>query len=307
MKAWLLVLATLCNGCVIGFINDIRAKNRRFDEERARIDAAIKARNHVELADFIHHSDFVDNTKLARKEYLRIRREQLVAASCDDVERELASSTRADNFLSYHERADDEDQQKQLRAEVLAKLADCRSPRLFTVEVLRDDIVGQTLVDLERQGKPVFEAFLALARSPEGDYVESATFTWLTNTKTAAVCSELEQNAYDNDGTHDFLLGFYSTKNCRPEAVRAARRLLSSRRSAARMHACNAMRVVGDSSLIPQMRVLAENDVSTHVEAHAYATWAYTVVVASGVTYPVREACQQTINELRTKAMSRRS
>ena len=306
MKAWLLVLATLCNGCFIGFINDVRASRRAFAEEHAKIDAAIKARNHVDLEDFIYHSDFTEDTKLARKEYLRIRHEQLVASSCDSFERELASSTGASNFLSYHKHAEGEDQQKLLHDEVLAKVVDCKNPRLFTREVLGDDIVGKTLVELEQQGKPVYEAFLALVRSADGDYVESATFTWLNRTKTASICRELEQNAYDNDGTRDFLLGYYSTKNCRTEAVRVARTLLSSRSSAARMHACNAMRVVGDSSLIPQMRILAENDVSTHVEAQTYEGWAYTVVVASEVTYPVREACQQAINELRTKAMSRR-
>jgi hypothetical protein len=306
MKAWLLVLATLCNGCVVGFLNDAFAGRHRFQAEQARIHAAIKARNHVELEDFIHHSEFEKSTTLARKEFLRIRREQLAAASCIEVDRELSSHTGASNFLEFHERADNDTEKQQIRDEVIAKIADCKSPLLFTTRVLGDDIVGKLLVDLERQGKPVFEAFLALVRSPDADYVESATFTWLNKTKTAASCPELERNGDVNDGTRDFLLGFYSTKGCRAEAVRTARVLVSSRSSAARMHACNAMRVLGDSSLLPQMRVLADNDTSTHVEAQAYEGWAYTVVVASGVTYPVREACQEAINELRTKAMSRR-
>lgn len=116
---------------------------------------------------------------------------------------------------------------------------------------------------------------------------------WLEETKPVGRCKDLEEASRGKAIMRQYLLYFFLRNNCKGEATSIATEQLVSKDANARMDACLAFGRLKDKSRVADMRRLAQTDTARSIDREriGFLTYAY-------VTYPVREACQQTLNEL---------
>ena len=80
--------------------------------------------------------------------------------------------------------------------------------------------------------------------------------------------------------------------------MRAARALVTAKTPELRSRACTLMSLMGNTALLPRMKVMAARDPAKDVDPsrrRGAEVW---------VSYPVRETCQSAIDELRVKALT---
>lgn len=116
---------------------------------------------------------------------------------------------------------------------------------------------------------------------------------WLGKVKPVDRCKDLEEASRGKSGMRHDLLHFFLQNDCKSEAASIATEQLTSKDAGARMDACLAFGRLKDKTRVAEMRRLATTDTARSLDRErvGYLTYAY-------VTFPVREACQQTLNEL---------
>jgi hypothetical protein len=313
-----LVLAQLTACSLAGAL----AERKRVHAEADEIERAYAAGDAARLEKIEHESEYDSHKARARALSFELRSKALLAMDCPAFETAFTPLVvRGDDgrtqevgnpATGFGAAADQLEPAQRAAFEhaVVEKAADCKSQLLFRGELgwlldADDDRHrGQLLIDLEHEGKPIFEIFLALlhAQNRHTLFKSNAAFAWLESTKSAAACPELEAAARSADiGTRAFLVAFYTKKGCRLETVRAAKELIATESPLLRMEACQAEQLVGDTSLLEQMTYLSQNDTTRDIGHQDVGVWRFHYL-----TYPVREVCQEAINELHMKSISSR-
>ena len=149
---------------------------------------------------------------------------------------------------------------------------------------------------LEKKGGSVLERMLELMREEDPAKTPDSTrmVAWLAKTKPVAQCKAIEEASRKTRSALRYhLLGFFLQNDCKSEATALANEQLADKNPEVRMNACLAFGQLKDKSRVADMRRLARTDTARSLDRErvGYFTYAY-------VTYPVREACQQTLNEL---------
>lgn len=279
----------------------------REDRDRVQIENAYADRDVRMLHELLDITTDKANHALAAEYYVMLRLESLTHLDCDaffaafqPVKKRLNPRTEFAAFTGELTPA----KQTEVMSTVLGIAARCRSPQLFATTIHRlipeatEDAWADALIAVDRKGLPVYTAFVASLRSSAKGMDATLTSKWLVATRTQAECHELEEAAQKADPTaRASLVYFYLQKGCKAEAVHAARELLASRIANFRARGCRTLRELGDTSLIPQMEQLAKADNASKLEDDQQQLWAY-----SFTKFPVRETCQQALEQLRVKS-----
>jgi len=291
------------------------AESRRQNQaERDQIEAAYRAKDAISLEEWMNAATFLRNREMASSQFIEVRLQQLASSECSTFEAAFqpraitATNMKGEEWvpstLVNFGNVAPAEKKATIAQALLAKAADCTSAKVFSAKfrnLTRDDEAkwGERLVMLEKQGRPLYEAFrVALTSGDLSDFEAQATYNWLIATKTATDCKAFEEAAANNNDVRSFLLGFYARKGCTEEGVHAARALVTAKAPALRGRACTLMSLMGNTALLPQMKVLAASDPAKDVDPtrrRGAEAW---------VSYPVRETCQTAIDELRVKALT---
>lgn len=292
----------------------MRESRRQSQSEQDQINAAYRAKDAISLEEWTTAATFLRNRELATGQFIEVRLQQIANVDCTMFEAAFqprpvtATNMKGEEWqpstlVNFGTKAP-ADRREAIAEALLAKAADCTSPKVFSARfrnLTRDDegAWGRRLVALEKKGRPVYEAFrVAMTAGDLEDFEARATYEWLIASKTATDCQAFEEAAADNNNVRSFLLGFYARKGCAEEGVRAARALVTSKSPELRGRACTLMSLMGNTALLPQMKVLAANDPAKDVDpARRRGSEAW-------VSYPVRETCQTAIEELRVKVLT---
>ena len=304
-------------GLVVGVATGcatLRESRRQSQSEQDQITAAFRAKDAISLEEWTTAATFLRNRELATDKFVELRLQLLATAECSAFEAAFqprpvtATNMKGEEWqpstmVNFGAVAPAEKRESIAQA-LLAKAADCTSAKVFSAKLRPltrddDDQWARRLVALEKKGRPLYEAFrVAITAGDLADFEAQATYRWLMASKTAADCKAFEEAAADNNDVRSFLLGFYARKGCTEEGVRAARALVTAKAPELRSRACTLMSLMGNTALLPQMKVLATSDPAKDVDpARRRGTEVW-------VSYPVRETCQTAIEELRVKALT---
>lgn len=302
-----LVVATA--GCAT-----LRESRRQSQSEVDQINAAFNAKDAISLEEWTTAATFLRNRELATNKFVELRIQLLATADCGAFEAAFqprpvtATNMKGEEWqpstMVNFGNVAPADKKEAVAEALLAKAADCTSAKVFSTKFRKltrddEDQWGRRLVALEKKGRPVYEAFrVALTSGDLQDFEARATYNWLIASKTATECKSFEEAAANNNDVRSFLLGFYARKGCTEEGVRAARALVTAKSPELRGRACTLMSLMGNTALLPQMKVLAASDPAKNVDPsrrRGAEVW---------VNYPVRETCQTAIDELRIKALT---
>ncbi|MFN0253229.1 MAG: hypothetical protein ACKV2T_40535 [Kofleriaceae bacterium] len=304
-------------GLVVGAVAGcatMRESRRKSQTEQDQINAAFRAKDAISLEEWTTAATFLRNREMATEKFVELRLQLLATADCAAFEaafqpRPVTATNmqggewQPSTMVSFGNVAP-ADKRETIAQALLAKGADCTSAKVFSARfrsLTRDDDAqwARRLVALEKKGRPLYEAFrVMLSAGDLSDFEATATYQWLLASKTAIDCKSFEEAAADNNNTRSFLLGFYARKGCAEEGVRAARALVTAQSPELRGRACTLMSMMGNTSLLPQMKVLAASDPAKNVDPtrrRGADAW---------VSFPVRETCQTAIDELRVKALT---
>lgn len=158
---------------------------------------------------------------------------------------------------------------------------------------------------LEERNLDLYRPFVRFVGASVRMNDAGTVLSWLAS-RPARDCAELEGASAAaaepavRESTRAVLLLFFAKKSCRKEVTAVARELVSSRVATFRARSCTALRDVGETSLRAQMQLLAGTDPARQLETQDVGGYEYAQRVAY-LTHPVREACQQAINELALK------
>lgn len=307
-------------GLVVGGVAGcatLRESRRQSQSEQDQINAAFNAKDAISLEEWTTAATFLRNRELATDKFVDLRLQLLATADCTAFEAAFqprpvtATNMQGEEWqpstmVNFGAKAP-ADRREAIAQALLTKAATCTSAKVFSARfrtLTRDDEEqwSRRLVALEKNGRPLYEAFrVALTAGDLSDFEASATYNWLISSKTASDCSAFEEAAADNNDVRSFMLGFYARKGCSEEGVRAARALVTSKAPELRGRACTLMSLMGNTALLPQMKLLAANDPAKDVDPsrrRGSEVW---------VSYPVRETCQTAIDELRIKSLTTQS
>ncbi|MGE0402410.1 MAG: hypothetical protein AB7T06_37255 [Kofleriaceae bacterium] len=292
----------------------LRESQRQNQSEQDQINAAYRAKDAIALEEWTTAATFLRNREMATNLFVDLRLQLLATAECGAFEAAFqprpvtATNMKGEEWqpstMVNFGNVAPADKKETIAQALLAKAADCTSAKVFSTrfrKLTRDDEEqwGRRLVALEKKGRPLYEAFrVALTAGDFTDFEARATYNWLIASKTATDCASFEEAAANNNDVRSFLLGFYARKGCSEEGVRAARALVTAKAPELRSRACSLMSLMGNTSLLPQMKVLAASDPAKDVDPsrrRGTEVW---------VSYPVRETCQAAIDELRVKALT---
>lgn len=309
LRKCLMVGVVVVAGCAT-----MRESRRQSQSEQDQIAAAYQAKDAVSLEEWMTAATFLRNRELAADRFVEVRLQQVAAVDCTAFEAAFqprpvtATNMKGEEWqpstlVSFGGVAP-ADKREAIAQALLTKAAECTSAKVFSKRfrgLTRDDEDrwARRLVALEKQGRPLYEAFrVAMTAGDLSDFETTATYRWLITSKTATDCKAFEEAAADNNNVRSFLLGFYARKGCSEQGVRAARALVTAKSPELRGRACTLMSLMGNTSLLPQMKVLAASDPAKDVDParrRGSEVW---------VSYPVRETCQTAIDELRVKALT---
>ncbi len=303
------LLAGAVTGCAT-----LRESRRQSQSEQDQINAAYNAKDAISLEEWTTAATFLRNRELATAKFVDLRISLLATADCTAFEAAFqprpvtATNMKGEEWqpstMVNFGNVAPADKREAIAEALLAKAADCTSAKVFSTrfrKLTRDDEDqwGRRLVALEKKGRPLYEAFrVAMTAGDLEDFEARATYNWLIASKTATDCKAFEEAAADNNNVRSFLLGFYARKGCSEEGVRAARALVTAKTPELRSRACTLMSLMGNTALLPQMKVMAASDPAKDVDPsrrRGSEMW---------VSYPVRETCQTAIDELRVKALT---
>lgn len=307
------VMLGLVMGAVAGCAT-LRESRRQSQSEQDQIIAAFQAKDAISLEEWTTAATFLRNRELAADKFVELRLLLLATAECSAFEAAFqprpvtATNMKGEEWqpstMVNFGAVAPADKRESIAQALLAKAADCTSAKVFSAKLRRltrddDEQWAQRLVALEKKGRPLYEAFrVTIAAGDLADFEAQATYRWLMASKTAIDCKAFEEAAADNNDVRSFLLGFYARKGCTEEGVRAARALVTAKAPELRSRACTLMSLMGNTALLPQMKVLAASDPAKDVDpARRRGTEVW-------VSYPVRETCQTAIEELRVKALT---
>jgi hypothetical protein len=304
-------------GLVVGAVAGcatMRESRRQNQSEQDQINAAFRAKDAISLEEWTTAATFLRNREMATEKFVELRLQLLATADCGAFEAAFqprpvtATNMKGEEWqpstmVSFGNAAP-ADKRETIAQALLAKAADCTSAKVFSTRfrsLTRDDEDqwARRLVALEKKGRPLYEAFrVTLTAGDLSDFEANSTYQWLLASKNAIDCKSFEEAAADNNNVRSFLLGFYARKGCTEEGVRAARALVTAKAPELRSRACTLMSMMGNTSLLPQMKVLAASDPAKNVDPtrrRGADAW---------VSFPVRETCQTAIDELRVKALT---
>ncbi len=292
----------------------MRESRRQSQSEQDQITAAYNAKDAISLEEWTLSASFLRNREMAAEKFVDLRLQLLATADCGAFEAAFqprpvtATNMKGEEWqpstMVNFGAVAPANRREAVAQALLDKAAECTSAKVFSTKfrsLTRDDdeAWARRLVTLEKQGRPLYEAFrVALTAGDLSDFEAQATYHWLLVSKTATDCKAFAEAAADNNNVRSFLLGFYARKSCTEEGVRAARALVTAKSPELRSRACTLMSLMGNTALLPQMKVLAASDPAKDVDPtrrRGADVW---------VSYPVRETCQTAIDELRIKAIT---
>jgi len=286
-------------------------QDRRTTKRAERIEAACQARDGGALKELLRIESDPENHARARGCYLDIELSALLATDCrgfagaltDVVTYQGETKITTRNPMLEFTRFTDHmttSEERQLRLVVAEKAFTCGygdvvfgNPGRFLPARARTAWVD-TYEDLAAKGHDVYGLFLGTVKRPDHAPLDTpSAVRWLMQTQASARCAELERASRAEPRLRADLVIFFAHNRCRAQTHTVAGELLASRSAALRARACSTLRDVGDHSYAAKMRLLARTDPARQLEQEDIDLWTYTFV-----TYPVREACQQALNEL---------
>ncbi len=195
-----------------------------------------------------------------------------------------------------------EKERQELTRAIADKAVECRASRILfgtdrRMVGVADAAWARTLDDLD--GDTLYGMLRDDLRDKSG-VVKSrgdvrTSVSWLYRTQSASRCAELE-SVTRGQPLHPWrgaLLPFFTNKKCATETRTVAGELLASSVPEYRMDACLALRDLRDKTHLAKMRRLAETDPARSIEKERQGYWTYAFV-----THPVRETCQQAVNQI---------
>ncbi|HEY5928193.1 MAG TPA: hypothetical protein VIV11_41180 [Kofleriaceae bacterium] len=205
------------------------------NRDRDQIEKAYAARDARALHELLDLVTDQENVALARQYYVKLELDALVKLDCDAF---IAAfhpvKNRANPRTEFGALTADFDQTKKTHivSTVLGIAARCRSPHLFSTAIRRavpdatDAVWSNALIDLDRRGLPVYDAFLGALRTSTKGFDTALASKWLVATKSTADCKDLETAATRAEPrVRAWLVDFYVQKGCRTEAARGCKAL----------------------------------------------------------------------------------
>jgi hypothetical protein len=192
--------------------------------DRQLIEKAFAARDARTLRELVEVTTG-DDQAIAREHYVRIELDALVALDCDafvaafEPIKHRANPRTAFGGLTT---ALEPRAKAYIASAVLGVAARCRSPLMFSPAIRRaapdaDDAVwANAVIELDRKGLPVYDAFLRALKSPAAQIDPALANAWLVATRN---CRELEAvPRVANPNARASLAYFHGQKGC-PERV----------------------------------------------------------------------------------------
>ena len=288
----------------------------RAERRHGKIEAACKERNTDELREAMKNEPDHENLVLAKRCHAQIKLDELLATDCptfsdafakrirrQEGKSEISSRNPLIDF-SVESFAGEEQLDK---LELLAnKARTCNDTNvLFGYDghaVAGWELWAAVLDRLDEANHDVYPLLVRYLQEDDRTRPSApdsvVIVRWLRKSQDASKCPKLEAVTRGKHLTsiRADLLYFFAGRSCKREVSAVAGELLASPLARHRMDACFALRDAGDTSHVGKMRRLAQTDTARAVEEAKARFWTYAYV-----TYPVREACQQALNELELK------
>lgn len=305
-----LSLLVATTGCIDALKQHNEARNAA--ARGTRIDAACAARDVAALDEMQRYEPNHVNHARALDCFLRLKVEALEALECpafaaafeDEVHMEGQTQvTHRNDQSSLASYLTDQpvDRVAAIHTRIARKALGCRAASvLFSQRRVTlgggdgsegSEAWARVFASLDQPG--LYGLLVSYVRRTHDSLASQSIVTWLDQTHGAAQCGELEGATRHSENLRADLLYFFVRKHCKREAHAVASELLASPAAGFRARACMALRDLDDRSELSRMQLLATRDTARELEAGYSGFW-----VIGYVSFPVREACQEAINQL---------
>ena len=314
LATWMLAVTAITS---VGCLGALQHSNetRHTAARSQRIEAACAAKDLDALDWKKHYEPDQKNRERMQTCFLGIKTERLVALECPAFTQAFEWIEAMDGSVKVSKRnplsdfaSDLTDQSAAqvdaVRLPILEKAVACRAGGVLFSDLrvgLGDQGWDRAFDAAEHKGLHLYPLLLSYVRGAHTRLKTEHIVGWLARTQGAKQCGELAEVTRNDENLRADMLYFFVQKGCKSAAHSVAAELLASPAAGYRARGCMALRDLGDRSEMSRMRLLASRDTARALESGSTGFWLVTFV-----TYPVREACQDALNQLELKASAKR-